>query len=117
VSFAGISDLNALMRSDSNMLNEGGVHDYFRKQAIDLKSVSSINFIDRFSTPLLLVHGAKDLRVDVDQSRSLASKLKSAGKTVQYIEQPEGDHFFSRYQDRLSFLKALEAFLDKYNPA
>jgi dipeptidyl aminopeptidase/acylaminoacyl peptidase len=117
VSFAGISDMNKMLRTDSRFLNSGASHDWTLKQAPDLKSVSSINFIDQFSIPLLLVHGTKDQVVAVGQSRSLASKLKAAGKTVEYVEQPEGDHHFSRYEDRLSFLKALEAWLDKYNPA
>jgi dipeptidyl aminopeptidase/acylaminoacyl peptidase len=47
----------------------------------------------------------------------LAQKLKAAGKDVTYIVQPEADHHFSRMEDRLEFLKALEAFLAKHNPA
>ena len=47
----------------------------------------------------------------------MAQKLKSAGKDVTYIVQPLGDHHFSRQQDRLEFLKAMEAFLAKHNPA
>jgi len=116
VSFAGVADMNAMLRTDGHFLNSGSARDWVRKQAPDLKGVSPINFIDQFSIPLLLVHGAKDQRVDVGQSRSLASRLKAAKKTVEYIEQPEGDHHLSRYEDRLSFLKALEMFLDKYNP-
>jgi len=116
-SFAGIGDMNAMLRADSRFLNSGAGTDWTRKQAPDLKGVSPANFIDQFSIPLLLVHGAKDQVVEVKQSRSLASKLKAAGKTVEYIEQPEGDHHLSRYADRLSLLKALEVFLAKYNPA
>ena len=44
-------------------------------------------------------------------------RLKEAGRNATYIEQPEGDHHFTREADRLEFLKALEDFLAKYNPA
>ena len=47
----------------------------------------------------------------------MAAKLRQAGKEVTYIEQPKADHFFSRSEDRLEFLKAMEAFLAKHNPA
>lgn len=47
----------------------------------------------------------------------MADALKSAGKSYEFLEQREADHFFSRADDRLTFLKAMEAFLAKYNPA
>mgnify|MGYP002832052887 CR=1 FL=1 len=69
------------------------------------------------SLPLLLVHGKKDLVVPFDQSHDMAEKLEKLGKPVQFIEQPDADHHFSRMEDRLEFLNAMEAFLKKYNPA
>ena len=47
----------------------------------------------------------------------LVAELQKAGRPFEYVEQKHGDHFFSRYDDRLEFLKALKAFLDKHNPA
>lgn len=67
--------------------------------------------------PLLIVHGKEDKRVPVNQSRMMAAALKAAGKPVNYIEQPLADHHFTRGEDRLEFLKAMAAFLAKYNPA
>ena len=117
VSFAGVSDLPALLRYDRRFLNSGRGTDWLRKQAPDLKSVSPINHADQFSIPILLVHGRKDQRVPVKQSRELAEKLRKAGKNVRYVEQPEGDHFVSRESDRAQFLTELEGFLKAHNPA
>jgi dipeptidyl aminopeptidase/acylaminoacyl peptidase len=117
VSFAGVSDLNALVRYDRQFLNSGRTVDWLREQAPNLKAVSPINFPDEFSIPLLLVHGKKDISVPVGQSRSLAERLRKAGKPVLYIEQPEADHHFSRQADRLEFLTALEKFLREHNPS
>jgi acetyl esterase/lipase len=117
VSFAGVSDLAALVRYDSRFLNSGRSNDWLRKQAPNLRDVSPINHPDDFSIPILLVHGKKDQRVPVKQSRELAEKLQKAGKSVKYVEQPEGDHHFSREADRLQFLTELEAFLKQHNPA
>lgn len=117
VSFAGVSDLQALLRYDSRFLNSGRGTDWLRKQAPDLKAVSPIHYPEQFSIPILLVHGKKDLRVPARQSRELAEKLRKAGKTVRYVEQPLGDHHVSREADRVQFLTELEAFLKEHNPA
>lgn len=116
-SFAGVSDMKALLRYDSRFLNSGRGVDWLRKQAPNLRDVSPINHPEQFSIPILLVHGRKDRRVPVRQSRELADKLRKAGKSVHYVEQPEGDHHFSREADRLQFLTELEGFLKRHNPA
>jgi dipeptidyl aminopeptidase/acylaminoacyl peptidase len=117
VAFAGVSDLQALLRYDSRFLNSGRGIDWLRKQAPNLRDVSPINHPEQFSIPVLLVHGRKDQRVPAKQSRELAEKLRKAGKSVRHVEQPEGDHHFSRQADRLQFLTDLEAFLKLHNPA
>jgi dipeptidyl aminopeptidase/acylaminoacyl peptidase len=117
VAYAGVSDLNRMLRFNSDFLGAGARQDWLRQQIGDLKGVSPLNFPEQFSSPILIVHGKKDRTVPVSQSRLLAKRLKDAGKNATYIEQPEGDHHFSREADRLEFLKALEAFLAKYNPA
>ncbi|MCW4461214.1 prolyl oligopeptidase family serine peptidase [Sphingomonas sp. BT-65] len=116
-SYAGVSDLNRMLKHHRNFLYGGARGDWLRKQAPDLKNVSPLNFPGEFSIPLLLMHGDEDRVVPPVQSKVLAQKLKAAGKDVTYIVQPEGDHHFSRTEDRLEFLKALEAFLAKHNPA
>jgi dipeptidyl aminopeptidase/acylaminoacyl peptidase len=117
VSYAGVSDLAALKRYDSQFLTGNGVADWLKKQAPNFAVVSPHDNAAHFSIPILLVHGRADRRVPVNQSRMMASALKAAGKPYQYIEQPLADHFFSRSEDRLQFLKAMKAFLDEYNPA
>lgn len=117
ISYAGVSDLGAMMAFDGRFLNGGRRRDWMRKQAPDYNAVSPVNFASEFSIPMLVMHGKEDLRVPVKQSREMVEKLKAAGKPVTYIEQPLGDHHFSRGPDRLQFLKEMEAFLAKYNPA
>lgn len=117
VSFAGVADLGRMVGYDSQFLFGASSKDWLKAQAPDFKAVSPLYHPGEFSTPVLLVHGRKDRRVPFQQSKSMADRLQAEGKTVTFIEQPEGDHFFTRQEDRLSFLKALEAFLAKYNPA
>ncbi|MGY4397452.1 dipeptidyl aminopeptidase/acylaminoacyl peptidase [Sphingomonas sp. UYAg733] len=117
VSYAGVSDLPAMLRYDGRFLNSGARGDWMRLQAPDLKSVSPINHATEFSVPMLVMHGKADRVVPVRQSREMVEKLKAAGKPYRYVEQPLGDHHFSRQADRVQFLTELEAFLKEHNPA
>lgn len=117
ISYAGVSDLAALRRYDSQFLNGRTIGDWLRTQAPDFQTVSPRFHAAEFSTPILLMHGKVDKRVPVAQSRTLAAELKRAGKPHRYVEQPLGDHFFSRSEDRLQFLQEMTAFLKAHNPA
>lgn len=117
VSYAGVSDLSAMLRYNSSFLNSGRSSDWLRLRAPDLKAVSPINFAADFSIPILIMHGKADQTVPVRQSREMVERLKATKATYRYVEQPLGDHHFTRQADRLQFLQELEAFLAKYNPA
>lgn len=117
VSYAGVSDLQAMKRYDSRFLFGKTRADWLQKQAPDYHAVSPRFGAADMAIPLLIVHGKEDKRVPVNQSRMMVSALKAAGKPANYIEQPLADHHFTRAEDRLEFLKAMAAFLAKYNPA
>lgn len=61
--------------------------------------------------PILLVHGSMDRIVPVSQSEDMAAALKKAGKSYQYIELEEGDHWLSSYDHRLHLFQEMEKFL------
>lgn len=118
VSFAGVGNLSALTRRYGASSFYGKTFKReLKKSAPDFDSVSPLKHVEEFSSPVLLVHGKKDLRVPYEQSSRIYSALKSAGKSVEMVTQPLGDHHFTRQEDRLTFLQALEAFLIKHNPS
>ena len=117
ISYAGVSDLNAMLRYDSRFLNAKASSEGWKQSAPDLKSISPVNLASEFGAPVLVMHGKKDLRVPVSQSRRMVDALRSLGKPVEYVEQPLGDHHFSREADRLQFLETMESFLKKHNPS
>ncbi|MEK9209980.1 alpha/beta hydrolase family protein [Sphingomonas sp. 2378] len=117
ISYAGVSDLQAMKRYDSRFLFSKTRADWLHKQAPDYRAVSPRFGAADMTIPLLIVHGKEDKRVPVNQSRMMVAALKAAGKPVNYIEQPLADHHFTRSEDRLEFLKAMAAFLAEHNPA
>jgi len=54
--------------------------------------------------------------VAASQSDSMASRMRGAGKTVDYLSLPKADHYFTRAEDRKAMLEAIGAWLAKYNP-
>ena len=117
VSYAGVSDLGAMKRYDGRFLGGQARGDWLKKQAPDFRSVSPLFAAADFSIPVLIVHGKEDRTVPYSQSKSMADRLEDAGKPVVFITQPQADHHFTRGEDRLEFLKALEKFLAEHNPA
>lgn len=117
VSFAGVSDLKKAAAEERGLRFGATRAEWLEQQAPNFEAVSPLRTPEANRIPILLMHGKEDLVVDVDQSRDMAKALTKAGKDVTYIEQPEGDHHFSREEDRLQFLQELEKFLKKHNPA
>jgi dienelactone hydrolase len=117
ISFAGVSDLEKMLTADRQFYNQMATIDYWKGRTPDFAAVSPIHRPEKAGIPILVMHGRRDLRVPVAQSKQYADALRRAGKPVTYIEQPKGDHHFSRMEDRQQFLEEMEMFLDKYNPA
>lgn len=120
ISGAGVHDLPTMVAYDRGYLGRYGSQ-YIGSAASRLVDISPARFASQYSIPILIVHGAKDERVPVDQSRDLVSRLKKAGKVegrdFVYIEQPDNTHHLPLESDRIQLLEALARFLKEHNPA
>jgi dipeptidyl aminopeptidase/acylaminoacyl peptidase len=81
-----------------------------------LEAISPLAHASEADAPILLIHGDKDTVVPIAQSEDVASALKHAGKTVDFVELDGEDHWLSRSATRLQMLKTMMAFVEKYNP-
>jgi dipeptidyl aminopeptidase/acylaminoacyl peptidase len=74
---------------------------------------SPLAAIDRWRSPVLLIHGDDDLNVDFDQSVLLAREL--AARRIPYRELvfPNERHSFFRHESWLRSLRATEQFLER----
>jgi dipeptidyl aminopeptidase/acylaminoacyl peptidase len=121
VSFAGISDIGAMLRYDNRRFTATRYAREWRRrvqgeEAIDLGAISPLRQADRIRVPLLIAHGEKDTNVPVSQSRDLIRALARRNAVVESVFYPEGEHGFTRAQDSIDFLRRLEAFLARHNP-
>jgi dipeptidyl aminopeptidase/acylaminoacyl peptidase len=65
---------------------------------------SAMSYIDRVTTPTLILHGSSDERVPIGQPMELHRALKDRGKTTELVFYPREPHGFSEYyhlQDRM----------------
>jgi dipeptidyl aminopeptidase/acylaminoacyl peptidase len=114
ISFAGIGDLNALLKSSQGYLNYGVARKQLGTDKKQLKAVSPLYHIEKIKIPILLGHGNEDRTVPVDQSREMAEELKKEKKVYTYVELDKGDHSLSLQNNRHKFFEAMDRFLDKY---
>ncbi len=117
ISIAGVSGLKREVNDFASSTTENISRDTWQRMAPDFNAVSPINAVDRMKTPLLLIHGKKDITVAFGQSSKMYDRMRKAGKTVEFVSLPLADHYYTRQDDRVALLSAMEAFLTKYNPA
>ncbi len=78
-----------------------------------LRHISPALHADKFQAPVLLIHGQDDLVVPITQSVIMDRALKKAGKDVEFVRIKGEDHNLSGSENRVTSLRALEAFVLK----
>jgi len=122
ISFAGISDVGAILRYDSDRF---AAQRYFRDwrdrvrgdKAFDLASVSALPHADALTVPILIAHGDKDSTVPYSQSRKLHEALLKLNREHEYVIYPGEGHGFDDPAHATDFLERVSKFLAKYNPS
>ena len=79
-----------------------------------LMSRSPIYFVDNIKKPLLVVHGANDVRVKKTESDQIVKAMKERGLPVIYILFPDEGHGFVKPENKIAFYAIMEKFLAKY---
>ncbi len=121
-SWAGVSDLKAQLKFDRKSFSATRYFREWRSKVagegkVDLATVSPISFADRIRTPLLIAHGEDDDTVPAKQSRAMVEALTKARANVTSVFYKDSGHDFGSAADLEDFLRRLEAFLLKNNPA
>ena len=69
---------------------------------------------DKIKTPLLVVQGARDPRVNKAESDQMVQALRSRGVDVPYIVKDNEGHGFQNEENQFEFYQAMEDFLAKH---
>ena len=114
VSFAGVSDLNYLLRKSQNYTNHEVVEKQIGDDADILQQNSPVNYAKQINIPVMLIHGDLDTVVPIQHSEKMYEALRDHKKNVQYIELENGDHHLSIQKNRLKTLMSIEEFLAQH---
>jgi dipeptidyl aminopeptidase/acylaminoacyl peptidase len=107
VPFAGMNPRRAVALRAPIAGSEGG----------DLPMLSPARLAAKADAPILLIHGADDTVVPIEQSRMMQKALQAAGKPVELVVLEKEDHGLSHEATRQTMLRSAVAFVEKNNPA
>jgi dipeptidyl aminopeptidase/acylaminoacyl peptidase len=113
VSFAGVSDLEYLVRKSRNFTNHKVVKKQIGNDSNILEQNSPTNFAKDIDIPVMLIHGDLDTIVRVEHSQKMYASLMKYDKSVEYIELENGNHHLSIEKNRLVTLDSIAKFLAK----
>jgi dipeptidyl aminopeptidase/acylaminoacyl peptidase len=79
-----------------------------------MTAVSPALNADRIKTPLFVAQGARDPRVNIDESNQMVKALQARGVDVPYMVKDNEGHGFHNEENQFDFYEAMDKFLAKY---
>jgi dipeptidyl aminopeptidase/acylaminoacyl peptidase len=118
ISLFGMSDISSLVTEAPPYWSLGLFqwHDYVGDPAKPedlqrMRDQSPLYKADQVRGPVLILQGARDARVHLDQSTRMVEALQKADKPVDFVLFPEAGHGLYRWIDRLTYYRKTEDFL------
>jgi len=111
---AGITDwLSFIPTSDVQQIDYD--QRWQEKEVEPFLKYSAVMFADKVTTPLLILHGANDIRVPMLQGLEFYALLAERGKTVRMVTYPGAPHFPALWEQRRNVLEEIAAWLAEHN--
>lgn len=79
-----------------------------------MRAASPIYHVDKIKTPLLVIQGANDPRVNIDESDQIVAQLREQGVTVPYMVKYDEGHGFRNEENRFEVYRVILGFLARY---
>ncbi len=117
IAYVGVYDLELMFKKGDIPTRDSGM--VFLKQAVgedkeDLRARSPVHNLDKLKAPVLIVHGGKDFRVDIEHANRLRKGLEKLGKPYEWLVKPNEGHGFYKPENRVELYERMLAFLDNY---
>ena len=79
-----------------------------------LEGISPINHVDRIIAPLMVIHGANDSRVPVNEAEQIVTALQRRNVLVEYLRYEDEGHGLTKMENKLDAYPKMAAFLDRH---
>lgn len=118
VGYVGVYDLDIQRRSSDTSESDFGMNylrDVLPETAAERQAQSPIYGVEKIKTPVMLVHGALDRRVPIENMRKLEARMASVGKVPEevIVEDKEG-HGFQDLDNQVRLYERMQRFFDKH---
>ncbi|MDR1652148.1 MAG: S9 family peptidase [Prevotellaceae bacterium] len=118
VDYVGVSNIFTFMKSIPeywkpylDMLKEIWYDTENAEEAAIAKEVSPAYQIDKIKSPLFVVQGANDPRVNINESDQIVEQLRAKGVNVPYMVKYNEGHGYAHEENRIEFYKYMLGFL------
>jgi len=75
---------------------------------------SPINKVENIGKPMLIFHGANDVRCKVAESDTIVAAMRAKNIPVSYVVYPDEGHGFAKPANRLSYIAMTEGFFARH---
>lgn len=122
ISYSGMSDLRVLVEGAVPFIRETLVNTYIAymgdpeiaAENADMLARSPISRLDRIRCPLLVIHGAQDVRVGLSQAEVVVDTLRARGNEVEFLLNEKEGHWFINQDSNHELYRVIEAFLARH---
>jgi dipeptidyl aminopeptidase/acylaminoacyl peptidase len=121
VDYVGVSNLFTFMKTIPpywkpylKIIKEIWYDEAIPEEKAIMEEVSPVYHIDKIKKPLMVVQGANDPRVNIDESDQIVSALRAKGVDVPYMVRYDEGHGFAKEDNRVAMYKAMLGFYAKH---
>jgi dipeptidyl aminopeptidase/acylaminoacyl peptidase len=84
------------------------------KDAELLARISPLGAVDRIKAPLMVIHGANDPRVPVEEAEQIVAALRARGVPVEYLRYEDEGHGLAKAKNRADAWPRVVGFFERY---
>ncbi|MDR7126405.1 S9 family peptidase [Pseudotabrizicola sp. 4114] len=122
IDYAGMSDLRTLVADQPSFLREALLNNWIAYTGdptvgadnATMLARSPVSRLDRIECPLLVIHGAQDVRVKLEQAQAVVESLQKRGHDVEFLVNEKEGHWFINENSNFELYRKIEAFLARH---
>lgn len=121
VDYVGISNIFTFMKSIPaywqpymKIIKEIWYDEDIPEEKIIMEEVSPVFHIDKIKKPLLVIQGANDPRVNINEADQIVEGLREKGIDVPYMVKYDEGHGFHKEENRIAFYSTMMGFFAKH---
>jgi dipeptidyl aminopeptidase/acylaminoacyl peptidase len=116
VDTVGIANLRSFMQNTSAYRRHLRESEYgsIEQDGDFFDEISPIHHVDNIKAPMMIIHGANDPRVPVDEAEQIVGALQARSHPVSYLRFEDEGHGIVKLHNRITTYTAIAHFLDAH---